>query len=64
MVDYDNVLVVQHDNVLVVSDDMMEYWCCANIPPRPLVDLKRRTREMRAGKRKKILDQSEKKKKS
>jgi hypothetical protein len=32
---------------------MMEYWCCANIPPRPLVDLKRRTREMRAGKRKK-----------
>jgi ELP3 family radical SAM enzyme/protein acetyltransferase len=29
-VDYDKVLVVQHDNVLVVSDDMMEYWCCAN----------------------------------
>ncbi len=29
-VDYDDVLVVQHDNVLVVSDDMMEYWCCAN----------------------------------
>ena len=27
-----------YDNVLILYEDMVRYWYCANIPPRPLDD--------------------------
>jgi hypothetical protein len=44
--------MVDYDNVLVVSSDMMEYWCSANIPPRPLVDLRKRNEKEKEKKKK------------
>jgi hypothetical protein len=38
-----------YDNVLILYEDMVRYWYCANIPPRPLDD-KRQELESWSGK--------------
>jgi hypothetical protein len=42
-------MVLQYDNVLVLWYDMIEYWYCVNIPPRPLVDLRESRFEKEVG---------------